>query len=244
MGREDRKKRAAAAAAEAEETVDLFRGEKQSAENDQLTEETVPDAVDAASEENSGEAPAEAKTDEPESTNASEETEQKSEEAAGETATSGAEGKKKEPKKDKRDEKIAELSDKLLRQQAEFINFRNRTEKEKAQMFEVGAKSAFEKILPVIDNFERGLATLSEEEKAQPFAVGIDKTYKQLMTALNEAGVTPIEAVGQPFDPDLHNAVMHVEDESVGENVVVEEFQKGYKYRDSVLRHSMVKVAN
>ncbi|MBP5463450.1 MAG: nucleotide exchange factor GrpE [Lachnospiraceae bacterium] len=244
MGREDRKKRAAAAAAEAEETVDLFRGEKQSAENDQLTEETVPDAVDAASEENSGEAPAEAKTDEPESANASEETEQKSEEAAGETATSGAEGKKKEPKKDKRDEKIAELSDKLLRQQAEFINFRNRTEKEKAQMFEVGAKSAFEKILPVIDNFERGLATLSEEEKAQPFAVGIDKTYKQLMTALNEAGVTPIEAVGQPFDPDLHNAVMHVEDESVGENVVVEEFQKGYKYRDSVLRHSMVKVAN
>lgn len=244
MGREDRKKRAAAAAAEAEETVNLFRGEKQSAENDQLTEETVPDAVDAASEENSGEAPAEAKTDEPESANASEETEQKSEEAAGETATSGAEGKKKEPKKDKRDEKIAELSDKLLRQQAEFINFRNRTEKEKAQMFEVGAKSAFEKILPVIDNFERGLATLSEEEKAQPFAVGIDKTYKQLMTALNEAGVTPIEAVGQPFDPDLHNAVMHVEDESVGENVVVEEFQKGYKYRDSVLRHSMVKVAN
>ena len=244
MGREDRKKRAAAAAAEAEETVDLFRGEKQSAENDQLTEETVPDAVDAASEENSGEAPAEAKTDEPESANASEETERKSEEAAGETATSGAEGKKKEPKKDKRDEKIAELSDKLLRQQAEFINFRNRTEKEKAQMFEVGAKSAFEKILPVIDNFERGLATLSEEEKAQPFAVGIDKTYKQLMTALNEAGVTPIEAVGQPFDPDLHNAVMHVEDESVGENVVVEEFQKGYKYRDSVLRHSMVKVAN
>ncbi len=244
MGREDRKKRAAAAAAEAEEKVNLFRGEKQSAENDQLTEETVPDAVDAASEENSGEAPAEAKTDEPESANASEETEQKSEEAAGETATSGAEGKKKEPKKDKRDEKIAELSDKLLRQQAEFINFRNRTEKEKAQMFEVGAKSAFEKILPVIDNFERGLATLSEEEKAQPFAVGIDKTYKQLMTALNEAGVTPIEAVGQPFDPDLHNAVMHVEDESVGENVVVEEFQKGYKYRDSVLRHSMVKVAN
>ena len=126
----------------------------------------------------------------------------------------------------------------------EFINFRNRTEKEKAQMFEVGARSAFEKILPVIDNFERGLATLSEEDKAQPFASGIDKTYRQLMTVLTEAGVTPIEAVGQPFDPDLHNAVMHVEDETVGENIVVEEFQKGYRYRDSVLRHSMVKVAN
>lgn len=152
--------------------------------------------------------------------------------------------KKKNEKKDPRDEKIAELSDRVLRQQAEFINYRNRTDKEKAAMFEVGAKSAFEKILPVIDNFERGLATLSEEEKEQPFASGIDKTYRQLMTALSEAGVTPIEAVGQPFNPDLHNAVMHVEDESVGEGIVVEEFQKGYMYHDTVLRHSMVKVAN
>ena len=248
MGREDRKKRAAAAAAEAEETVNLFRGEKKSADNDKLAEDAVPDPVDAASEENSGETPAEEETQTNEtvtdSGDAAQETEQKSDEAAGETSESGENADKKEPKKDKRDEKIAELSDKLLRQQAEFINFRNRTEKEKAQMFEVGARSAFEKILPVIDNFERGLATLSEEEKAQPFASGIDKTYRQLMTALTEAGVTPIEAVGQPFDPDLHNAVMHVEDESVGENIVVEEFQKGYKYRDSVLRHSMVKVAN
>ena len=96
----------------------------------------------------------------------------------------------------------------------------------------------------MIDNFERGLATLSEEEREQPFASGIDKTYKQLMNALAEAGVKPIEAVGQPFNPDLHNAVMHVEDESLGENVVVEEFQKGYLYHDTVLRHSMVKVAN
>ena len=147
-------------------------------------------------------------------------------------------------KRDPRDEKIAELQDKVLRQQAEFINYRNRTDKEKAQMFEIGAKSAFEKVLPVIDNFERGLATLSDEEKEQPFASGIDKTYKQLMTVLTEAGVTPIEAVGATFDPELHNAVMHVEDESVGENIVVEEFQKGYKYHDTVLRHSMVKVAN
>lgn len=165
--------------------------------------------------------------------------------AAEETGPSKKEGKKKkQEKKDPRDEKIAELNDRVLRQQAEFINYRNRTDKEKAQMFEVGAKSAFEKILPVIDNFERGLSTLSEEELAQPFASGIDKTYRQLMKALEEAGVTPIEAVGQSFNPDLHNAVMHVEDESVGENIVVEEFQKGYMYHDSVLRHSMVKVAN
>ena len=151
---------------------------------------------------------------------------------------------KKNEKKDPRDEKIAELSDRVLRQQAEFINYRNRTDKEKAQMFEVGAKSAFEKILPVVDNLERGLASLTDEERETPFASGMDKTYKQLLTALAEAGVTPIEAVGQPFDPELHNAVMHVEDDSADENVVVEEFQKGYKYRDRVLRHSMVKVAN
>lgn len=147
-------------------------------------------------------------------------------------------------KPDKRDEEIADLKDKLLRQQAEFVNFRNRSEKEKSQMFEVGAKSMLEKILPTIDNFERGLAMLSEEQKAEPFAQGMDKTYKQLMTALESAGVKPIEAVGQPFDPNFHNAVMHVDDDSVGENIVVEDFQKGYMYRDTVLRFSMVKVAN
>lgn len=183
------------------------------------------------------------------------ETSEESSEAADETVTEEASAeetgsskkeakKKKQEKKDPRDQKIEELNDRVLRQQAEFINYRNRTDKEKAQMFEVGAKSAFEKILPVIDNFERGLATLSDEEREQPFASGIDKTYRQLMTALSEAGVTPIEAVGQTFDPNLHNAVMHVEDESVGENIVVEEFQKGYMYHDTVLRHSMVKVAN
>ncbi len=152
--------------------------------------------------------------------------------------------KKKKEKKDKRDEQIEELNDQLLRQRAEFVNFRNRTDREKAQMFEVGAKSVLEKILPVVDNFERGLATLSEEQAAEPFAQGIDKTYKQLMTTLSEIGVTPIEAVGAEFNPNLHNAVMHVEDDSVGENIIVEEFQKGYRYRDSVLRYSMVKVAN
>lgn len=151
---------------------------------------------------------------------------------------------KKKEKKDKRDEQIAELNDKVLRQMAEFENFRKRTEKEKAAMFEIGAKSIVEKLLPVIDNFERGLATVSEEEKNGAFAQGIEKIYKQLITELAEAGVTPIEAVGKEFNPDFHNAVMHIEDENLGENIVAEEFQKGYMYKDSVVRHSMVKVAN
>lgn len=152
--------------------------------------------------------------------------------------------KKDRNRPDHRDEEIAALKDKVLRQQAEFVNFRNRTEKEKSQMFEVGAKSMLEKMLPTIDNFERGLAMLTEEQKAEPFAQGMEKTYKQMLAALESAGVKQIEAVGKPFDPNLHNAVMHVEDDSVGENIVVEDFQKGYMYRDTVLRFSMVKVAN
>ena len=147
-------------------------------------------------------------------------------------------------KKDKKDEKIEELTDRLTRQMAEFDNFRKRTEKEKSQMYEIGAKDIIEKILPVVDNFERGIAAVPEEEKSNPFAEGMEKIYKQLMTTLEEIGVKPIEAVGQEFDPDFHNAVMHVEDENFGENIVAEEFQKGYTYRDSVVRHSMVKVAN
>lgn len=147
-------------------------------------------------------------------------------------------------KKDKKDEKIEELTDRLTRQIAEFDNFRKRTDKEKAQMYEIGAKDIIEKILPVVDNFERGLATVPEEEKANPFAEGLDKIYKQLMTTFEEIGVKPIEAIGAEFNPDVHNAVMHVEDDAVGENIVVEEFQKGYTYRESVVRHSMVKVAN
>ena len=147
-------------------------------------------------------------------------------------------------KKDKKDEKIEELTDRLTRQMAEFDNFRKRTEKEKSQMYEIGAKDIIEKILPGVDNFERGIAAVPEEEKSNPFAEGMEKIYKQLMTTLEEIGVKPIEAVGQEFDPDFHNAVMHVEDEEVGENIITEEFQKGYLYRDSVVRHSMVKVAN
>ena len=151
---------------------------------------------------------------------------------------------KKKEKKDKKDEQIEELNDKLKRQMAEFDNFRKRTEKEKSQMYDMGAKSIIEKILPVIDNFERGLAGVPEEEKSNAFVDGMDKVYKQMLTTLAEAGVTPIEAVGKEFDPNFHNAVMHVEDEEAGENIIVEEFQKGYVYRDTVVRHSMVKVAN
>ena len=125
---------------------------------------------------------------------------------------------------------------------AEFDNFRKRTEKEKAAMFEVGAKSVIEKILPVVDNFERGLA--SAADPSDPYVEGMQKIYKQMMTTLESLEVKPIEAVGKEFNPDLHNAVMHVDDDSVGENVVVEELQKGYMYRDSVVRYSMVKVAN
>ena len=178
---------------------------------------------------------------------AEEETVEEAEEAvAEEPETEKEKGSffKKKEKKDKKDEKIEELTDRVRRQMAEFDNFRKRTEKEKTQMFETGAKSIVEKILPVVDNFERGLAAVTEEEKGTPFVEGMEKIYKQMMTVLEEAGVKPIEAVGQEFDPNLHNAVMHVEDEEFGENIIAEEFQKGYMYRDSVVRHSMVKVAN
>ena len=150
----------------------------------------------------------------------------------------------KKNKKDKKDEKIEELTDRLTRQMAEFDNFRKRTEREKSQMYEIGAKDIIEKILPVIDNFERGLAAVPEESKEDPFVEGMEKIYKQIMTTLEGVGVKPIEAVGQEFNPDFHNAVMHVEDEEAGENIITEEFQKGYMYHDSVVRHSMVKVAN
>lgn len=150
----------------------------------------------------------------------------------------------KKNKKDKKDEKIEELTDKLTRQMAEFDNFRKRTEREKSQMYEIGAKDIIDKILPVVDNFERGLDAVKEDQKEDPFVQGMEKVYKQLMTTLEGVGVTPIEAVGKEFNPDFHNAVMHVEDENFGENIIAEEFQKGYMYRDSVVRHSMVKVAN
>lgn len=171
-----------------------------------------------------------------------------SEEEAADEAEGGEKEKKsffkKKEKKDKKDEKIEELNDRLMRTMAEFDNFRKRTEKEKAQMFEIGAKDIVEKILPVVDNFERGLAAVPEAEKGGAFAQGMEMIYKQFIKCLEDAGVTVIEAVGKEFDPNLHNAVMHAEDDTMGENIVSEEFQKGYKYRDTVVRHSMVKVVN
>ncbi|SEF86274.1 nucleotide exchange factor GrpE [Lachnospira multipara] len=162
---------------------------------------------------------------------------------AEETKTSEA-SDSKEAKKDPKDLKIAELTDRVQRQMAEFDNFRKRTEKEKSAMFEMGASDIIKKLLPVIDNFERGFKSVSDEELETPFAKGMDMVYKQFLKLLEDADVKPIEAVGNEFNPDLHNAVMHVDDESVGENIIIEEFEKGYTYRDSVIRHSMVKVAN
>ena len=151
-------------------------------------------------------------------------------------------GKKK--KKDKKDEQIEELTDRLKRQMAEFDNFRKRTEKEKEARFEIGAKSVIEKMLPIVDNFERGLATVSEEQREDPFVEGMEKVYKQLMSSFEAIEVMQIEAVGKEFDPNLHNAVLHVEDEAYGENIVAEELLKGYTYKGNVVRYSMVKVAN
>lgn len=190
---------------------------------------------------------------EPEEAAQAEASETTAEEQEAEEETADGEAEDEEPKrkglfgkkkKDKKDQQIEELTDRVQRQMAEFDNFRKRSEKEKAAMYEVGAKSIIEKILPTIDNFERGLAVLTEEQKAEPFAAGMEKVYRQMLTTLESAGVKPIEAVGKEFDPNFHNAVMHVEDEEAGENIVVEEFQKGYMYRESVVRHSMVKVAN
>ena len=151
-------------------------------------------------------------------------------------------GRKKEKKEDAVKAQINELQDKVMRQMAEFENFRKRTDKEKQAMFDTGAKSVIEKILPVVDNFERGLATVSEESKEDPFVDGMNRIYKQLMTELENIGVKPIEAVGQEFDPNLHNAVMQVESDEYESGVVAQELQKGYTYHDMVVRHSMVGV--
>lgn len=140
--------------------------------------------------------------------------------------------------------KLSEAQDRIQRQMAEFDNFRKRTEKEKAASFDMGVRNVIEKLLPVVDSFERGLGSLDEEKKAEPFAAGMDLVYKQLKKMLDDLGVEPIEAIGKHFDANLHNAVMHVEDEEQEDNIVVEEFQKGYTFHGSVIRYSMVKVAN
>ena len=180
-------------------------------------------------------------------TEASEEEEAKASETDKETEKSEDAGKKEkapEKKKDPKDEKIDELNDKLRRSMAEFDNYRKRTDKEKSAMYEIGAKDVIEKILPIVDNFERGLNTIPEDAKGTAFAEGMEKIYKQFVKTLDDLGVRPIEAVGKPFDPNFHNAVMHVEDENLGENVVAAELQKGYTYKESIVRHSMVQVAN
>ena len=180
-------------------------------------------------------------------TEASEEKEAKSSETDKETEKSEDAGKKEkapEKKKDPKDEEIDELNDKLRRSMAEFDNYRKRTDKEKSAMYEIGAKDVIEKILPIVDNFERGLNTIPEDAKGTAFAEGMEKIYKQFVKTLDDLGVKPIEAVGKPFDPNFHNAVMHVEDENLGENVVAAELQKGYTYKESIVRHSMVQVAN
>lgn len=203
---------------------------------EEKAEEAVEDQAREAETDNTEEAAADQAEETPEDTDAAAE--------AGKEEDSkkkkGIFGRKKE-KPDRKDEMIADLKDKLTRQMAEFDNYRKRTEKEKAANFIIGAKDVLEKILPVIDNFERGLA---DADPKDPFAEGMNMIYKQLIGVLSDMGVTHIEAVGKPFDPELHNAVMHVEDENLGENIVAEEFQKGYMYKDQVLRHSMVKVAN
>lgn len=209
----------------------------------EMDEKVLDEAMESSTEENASE------TKEDETVTSTEETAETAENADADASEADSEDpdKKKsffKKKKDKKDEQIEELTDKVKRQMAEFDNFRKRTEKEKSQMYDMGAKTIVEKILPVIDNFERGLAAVPEDNKEDAFVVGMDKIYRQMLTVLEEAGVKPIEAVGAEFDPNFHNAVMHVEDETLGENVVAEELQKGYMYRDTVVRHSMVKVAN
>lgn len=182
-----------------------------------------------------------------------EKTEDAAEETAREADKSSENGKEKKKKKSakaleielqKSEEKVAELTDRYQRLMAEFENARKRSAKEQSHMYDVGAKEVLSKLLPVVDNFERGLDALSEEEKEDAFAQGIEKIYQQLMTVFGELGVKAMDAAGKEFNPDYHNAVMHVEDDTMGENLVAEEFQKGYMYKESVLRHSMVKVVN
>lgn len=207
-------------------------------EKDKVVEETVDTEEAQAAEESAEETKAE---DTAETENA-QDTEATSEETDTKEKKDGIFGKKK--KKDKKDEQIEDLNDRLRRQMAEFDNFRKRSEKEKSQMFDMGAKSIIEKVLPVVDNFERGLAAVPEEQKDDAFVTGMDKVYKQMMTEFDSIGVKPIEAVGQEFNPDLHNAVMQVESEEFEPGIVAQELQKGYMYKDTVVRHSMVAVVS
>ena len=233
------------AAANERETVtsqaeDEAAGTTEEAGNAETEEAAAQEAEAEGSEAEEAEAE-EAEADKAES-DSSDEADKADEEADGK-------GRRKASRRDKKalakkDEEIANLTDQYRRAMAEFDNYRKRTEKEKASMYGMGVKDIIEKILPVVDNFERGLGQIPEGGESDAFVQGMQAIYKQFMTVLDGIGVKPIEAVGQPFDPSFHNAVMHVDDEEAGDNVVVEEFQKGYMYKDTVVRYSMVKVAN
>ena len=217
--------------------------EKKEEMMEEVLEDLEKDAAEKQAEEVSEAEETEAETEAAESGEQAEETEESEAEDGQEAPADEKKGFFKK-KKDKKDEQIEELNDKLKRQMAEFDNFRKRTEKEKTQMYDMGAKSIIEKILPVIDNFERGLAAVPEEQREDAFVVGMDKVYRQMLTELDASGVKPTEAVGQEFDPNFHNAVMQVESEEYDSGVVAQELQKGYMYKDSVVRHSMVAVVS
>ena len=217
--------------------------EKKEEMMEEVLEDLEKDAAEKQAEEVSEAEETEAETEAAESGEQAEETEESEAEDGQEAPADEKKGFFKK-KKDKKDEQIEELNDKLKRQMAEFDNFRKRTEKEKTQMYDMGAKSIIEKILPVIDNFERGLAAVPEEQREDALVVGMDKVYSQMLTELDASGVKPIEAVGQEFDPNFHNAVMQVESEEYDSGVVAQELQKGYMYKDSVVRHSMVAVVS
>ena len=217
--------------------------EKKEEMMEEVLEDLEKDAAEKQAEEVSEAEEKETETEAAESGEQAEETEESEAEDGQEAPADEKKGFFKK-KKDKKDEQIEELNDKLKRQMAEFDNFRKRTEKEKTQMYDMGAKSIIEKILPVIDNFERGLAAVPEEQREDAFVVGMDKVYRQMLTELDASGVKPIEAVGQEFDPNFHNAVMQVESEEYDSGVVAQELQKGYMYKDSVVRHSMVAVVS
>ena len=216
-----------------ENEKEVIDEETASASEETQTEEKVSKEAEAANEQKEN---AEAKTEE------SAEKEQAAEEEK-EEGGKLKNFKKKDKKLEALENQKKELEDKVMRQMAEFENYRKRTEKEKATMFEMGAKSVIEKMLPVVDNFERGLASVPQENQTDPIYEGMNLIYKQLMGELDKLGVKPIEALGQEFNPDLHNAVMQVESEEFEEGIVAQELQKGYMYRDSVVRHSMVAVA-
>ena len=221
--------------AEKEKDVVISEEKMEETVSEEKTEVVLETEAEKETEEEASDAPEEA----------DEESARGAEKAGKEKEKKGFRKKNREEKKtDALNEKIGELEDKVKRQLAEFENFRNRTEKEKSAMFEVGAKSVIEKMLPVVDNFERGLSGLSEEEKEGAFAAGMQMVYKQLLTELDNLGVKPIEAVGKEFDPNLHNAVMQVESEEYESGIVAQEMMKGYTYRDAVVRHSMVAVVS